>query len=117
MRRWSITDIKLEKDLGNSTKAKLNRSLSCIMAFMMLLVMLFSAFFIVSHTDHDCTGEDCPICACISGCENILYGSGDSSILLAAGILPVVLLVTSIVFSYCVVISGTPVSAKVRMNN
>lgn len=37
-----------------------------------LLVLLFSAAFIAAEADHDCVGENCPICAQIAVCQNIL---------------------------------------------
>ncbi len=103
--------------MENRTQTKMNRILTGIMAVMVLFVVLFSAFYIGAHADHDCTGEDCPICACIAQCENILHGSGGIPFLAANGILPIVLLTGSIIISYGVVISNTPVSTKVRMNN
>jgi hypothetical protein len=87
------------------------------MAVMILFVMMFSAIFIVFHTDHDCTGEDCPVCACLQQCENILHGAGDGSQFTASGIIPFVLITGFILVSSSIVISDTPVSAKVRMNN
>ncbi len=102
---------------GLKTQTVMNRILTGIMAIMVLFVVLFSAFFIVSHADHDCSGEDCPVCACIQQCENILHGADGNLVFANAGFLPVVLVIGSILISYCVVISGTPVSAKVRMNN
>ena len=103
--------------MENSRKIKMNKALAGIMATMILLVMLFSAIFIVSHTDHDCTDEDCPICACLQQCENILHGASDGSQFTASGFIPVVLIAGFILVSYCIVISDTPVLAKVRMNN
>lgn len=103
--------------MKNSTDQKISRVFACIMAAMVLFVVLFSAFFIVSHADHDCTGEDCPVCACLQQCENILHGVGDGSIHAASGILPVVFIVGFILASYCIVVSDTPVSTKVRIND
>ena len=103
--------------MGQSAEKKLNRVLAGIMAFMVLFVVLFAAFFVVSHTHHHCSGEDCPVCACIQQCENLLNGAGGSFLFTAAGVLPVVLVIGSIIVSICVVILDTPVSAKVRMNN
>ncbi len=103
--------------MKNSTLSKMYRTFAGIMALLMFFVVLFSAIFIVLHSDHDCTGEDCPICACISQCENILNGSGDNPVFSSAGVLPAVLVTASILISYCVVISDTPISVKVRMNN
>ncbi len=103
--------------MKNCRETKMNRTLTGIMAAMILLVMMFSAIFIVSHTDHDCTGEDCPVCACLQQCENILHGAGDGSRVTVSGIIPIVLITGFILVSYGIVISDTPVSAKVRMNN
>ncbi len=88
-----------------------------VMALMMLLVLLFSSFFIAAHADHDCTGEDCPICLCIHECENIIRGMGNGTTFLAvAGVTvsAVLILMSSGVFSYT---WDTPVSRKVRLDN
>ncbi len=103
--------------MKNSTQSKMNRTFAGIMSVLMLLVVFFSAIFIAFHTDHDCKGEDCPICACLEQCENILHGASDGSQFTASGFIPVVLIAGYILVSYCIVISDTPVSAKVRMNN
>ena len=84
---------------------------------MVLFVVMFSAHFVVSHADHHCTGHDCPVCACIQQCENILSGAGGGFLFMSAGILPVVLLFSKVVVSYFVSVSDTLVSSKVRMNN
>ena len=103
--------------MKNVGSREIRRVLACIMAVMVFFVVLFSAFFIVSHADHDCTGEDCPICACMQQCENILHGVGGDSMFVSIGILPIVLFTASL-FVFCYfVISDTPVSAKVRMNH
>ncbi|RKM59206.1 AraC family transcriptional regulator [Butyrivibrio sp. CB08] len=103
--------------MGHNAENKLNRLLAGIMAIMVLFVVLFASFFVVSHTHHDCSGEDCPVCATIHQCENLLNGAGGSFLHIAAGVLPVVLVIGSVIISFCAVILGTPVSTKVRMNN
>ena len=40
------------------------------MAF--LFVMLTSFFYIAKEENHNCTGEDCPVCACIHQAEQNL---------------------------------------------
>jgi hypothetical protein len=32
--------------------------------------VLFSGFFIASHENHDCQGEDCPLCLLVRGALN-----------------------------------------------
>ena len=51
---------------------KKKRIISLIVAVAVIFVMLYSALFIVSHAEHDCVGENCPICYQISVCENTL---------------------------------------------
>lgn len=48
------------------------RSIALIVAFAVLFVMLCSTLYIVAEADHDCTGENCPICYQISVCQNTL---------------------------------------------
>ena len=51
---------------------KKNRILAILLAVTVLFVMLYSALFIVAHAEHDCVGENCPICYQISVCEHTL---------------------------------------------
>ena len=103
--------------MNSLSEKKLNRLLTGTMALMVLVVMLFSAYFVVTHADHDCCGEDCPVCACLQQCEKLIHGTDGSIHLSVAGVLPVILLMGSALISYCVFFSDTPVSTKVRMNN
>ena len=43
-----------------------------LLAVTVMFVMLYSALFIAAEADHDCVGENCPICYQISVCENTL---------------------------------------------
>ncbi len=88
-----------------------------IMAAMMLLVMFLSSFFIAEHADHDCTGEDCPICACIQQCENNIRGIGSGITATSAVIIPVLFVLHIISYFASSLQDATPVSAKVRLNN
>lgn len=87
------------------------------MVLMMLAVMLFSAFYIAAETGHDCTGEACPICACIRQCESALHQiSGGTSVQSTAVVLPLIMLIWTFPF-----VPGfspeTLVSRKVRLDS
>ena len=43
--------------------------LSLAAVFVVIFVVLISSFFVAAETNHDCTGEDCPICYEISVCQ------------------------------------------------
>jgi hypothetical protein len=94
-----------------------NRFVAGIMAVMMLVVVLFSVTFIVVEIHHDCCGEDCPVCACISQCESILQQFGYGMTLQAAVISLAVILVLCNFLSLFIRAQDSPVSRKVRMNN
>lgn len=51
---------------------KKKKVLAALLAVSVLFAMLYSALFIAAHADHDCDGEDCPICYQINVCQNTL---------------------------------------------
>ncbi len=85
-------------------------------ASLLLISVLFFAFFIATEVAHDCEGEDCAICSCIESCENLLSRFGDI-IIFSIFALPVVLLVMSFFYSDPVVLITTLVSQKIRLDD
>ena len=47
---------------------KHKRIFAFVTAFLVTAVLLLSGFFIVTHIEHECTGEDCPVCAELQEC-------------------------------------------------
>ena len=103
--------------MRNSSTAKVLRITAGIMGLMMLFIVLFSAFYIAAEADHDCCGEDCPICACIHQCENTLRGIGDGVTVRSAAVAPAILILFAAAFVIAAVSQDTLVSRKVRLNN
>ncbi len=103
--------------MRRSDDLKAIRIIACIMATVVLVVMLFSASYIAGHSHHHCTGEDCPVCACIHQCESIIKGLESSLIALVSVILPLVILSTAKSLPAILFTWGTPVSKKVRLND
>ncbi len=97
--------------------SKHKRITAGILVMFIFFTMLFSAFCIAAEADHDCTGEDCPICACIQQCENTLHQIGDGIALQAAVIIPVIFIFLCISLFTLGLPRETPVSGKVRLNN
>lgn len=87
-----------------------------IVGVMMLVVVLLSASYIAAEADHDCTGDDCPICVCIQQCENILNQVGGVATQVSI-VAPVVFLLLFMLFSVYSISQETLVSKKVRLNN
>lgn len=91
--------------------------LAYALSVMLISVLVFSVFYVSSETHHECSGEDCPICACI----NILGSNGRQ---LGSGLIPLSI-ATLMIIAFSVSITGglaiipnsTPVLNKVRMNS
>ena len=103
--------------MHNSSTSKVLRITAGIMGLMMLVIVLFSAFYIAAEANHDCCGEGCPICACIHQCENTLRGFGDGTAVQSAVVAPVILILFAAAFAVTAVCQYTLVSRKVRLNN
>ena len=41
-------------------------------AFLVTAVLFLSGLFIITHAEHICTGEDCPVCAEIEACVSAI---------------------------------------------
>lgn len=93
------------------------RVAACIMAFMVLFIVLFSSSYIAGHVHHHCTGEDCPVCACIHQCESMIRNMGDGVAVFTAVVLPILVAFASASMPDLAFLWGTPVSRKVRLNN
>ena len=48
------------------------KQIKALTALLLALVMILSASFIALNAHHDCSGEDCRICAQIRACEDLL---------------------------------------------
>ncbi|MCR5332257.1 MAG: hypothetical protein K6E62_13900 [Lachnospiraceae bacterium] len=93
------------------------RIASGIMGSMMLFIVLFSSLFIAAEADHDCVGDDCPICVCIQQCENTLHGICDGTVALSSVVFSFIFILFVVAIPVAAVISNSPVSRKVRLNN
>ena len=53
-------------------RKKRNRIAALLFAVTILVIMLYSAFFVAAEADHDCVGEGCLICYQVDACQNTL---------------------------------------------
>ena len=93
------------------------RRKTAVFACIIFLVVTFtSLFYLIKEENHTCTGDDCPICACMHKAEqtvkNVGTGAASVCILLVNVTAAVVLL------SFCKInLSQSLVQWKVRLNN
>ncbi len=96
---------------------KRNRIIALLLAVIVLFVMAFSLAVVAAEADHECCGEDCPICEIIAICENNIKGL--SLILVFVSLMVALALLGAFIretrkFRYQ---SQTPVSLKVKLTN
>ena len=53
----------------------LRKNIACTFAILFLMLTIFSSVYIISECEHECEGEDCPICYIIEICESILHNT------------------------------------------
>ena len=100
-----------------STKSTLIKIPALIMAIAMLSAVLLAGFFIAIEAEHDCEGEDCPICECLEQCHAILNQTGSAPVTCKGIVFSVALLITFCVHITRVFRRETPVTIKVRLND
>ena len=103
--------------MPNSEVSKSKRIAAGVIGMLMIIVMLFSAFYISSETGHDCVGEDCPICACVQQCENVLHKIGGGLAFIISAIVPVICAVICAFLFVSDIQKNTLISRKIRMND
>ena len=100
----------------NSFSRRQNRKVSIWLAIALLSTLCLSVFFVHADVDHDCAGEDCPICALIQiargNFQNLDSAASTTAQIERTSLTPISFspLVSFIIFS-------TPVSEKIKLNN
>jgi len=82
-----------------------------------LFVMLFSITFISQHADHECTGDECPVCAVMEMCGAIIKNLEVTVAVVAAAVFLVFSIRNSVQLVAIAGGSCSLVSQKIRMNN
>ncbi len=88
-----------------------------LIGIIMLAGVMLSSFYVVREMDHDCTGEDCPICEQIENCTVVLHNVGDGAAAAAQLCMIIAVVLVSVVVVLVRRSFTTPVSLKIRLNN
>ncbi len=89
---------------------------SWITVVVLVVTVLFFSFFLILESTHHCNDGDCPICACLQVCEQVLHQIGDGAFVSIA--------MTALTFFFVSVVIGVEsfatinslVAQKVRLN-
>ena len=103
--------------MGDSGTPRALRITAGVMGLMMLVLVLFSAFYIIAESGHDCEDEGCPICACIRQCERTIHQACAGTAVKTTVFLPVVFMILAVFFKTSICLQESLVSQKVRLNS
>ena len=95
----------------------MKKTASFVICILLVFITAASLFYIIKEENHNCTGEDCPVCACIHQAEQTLRNLGTGNIGNAVvSTLPVWNGILLPVCLFCVYTTSV-VSQKVRLND
>ena len=101
-----------------SAKKLIKKSTGIVICALMLSLVFVSAYYVALETSHHCENEDeCPICECIQVCDGVLRNMGNAVRALIVSVLLGVMTVSVVTLKQFVLIKGTPVNRKIRLNN
>ena len=97
-----------------STKQRLIALIACLSV---LFITAFMMFVVPHELEHDCCGEECPICACIHLVEQTVHSLSVTITSLISMFSIIVLLYTCIAEFNSGMPSCSLIKEKVRLNN
>jgi len=83
-------------------------------AILLLALVLAAALELAAAADHDCSGDDCPVCALLSRCEQVLRQCCPAASVSVKNVRPDALPAPLTVLLTAAL---TPVVRRTRMNN
>lgn len=95
---------------------KQKRTFAVVLAVLCVFTLLFSLSFLAVEQNHECTGEDCPVCQMMAEAHGLLRGMGGSRAFSAFGILLILLAFFIGARSQDSVIFDTLISLKVKLS-
>jgi hypothetical protein len=93
------------------------RLFALALAVLVLLAVLFPAFYIALEADHDCAGEDCGICLSIRQCVSLLHRVISAAVVLCALMTALLLAPLAVAAPAAGLRQPTLTSRKIRLNN
>ena len=96
---------------------KKQRIISFAVCILFIFVTFASLVYLVKEENHSCTGEDCPVCACMHQAEQTLKRLGTGTIVTITANLVRMITVCLITGLILIVSCVSLVSQKVRLND
>lgn len=96
---------------------KKQRVLVFVMAVSLLFLVTFAAFYIGSEINHDCIGDNCPICCQVNMCESTVKSISSGIGTIAPAVATLVFLILDVSADPEVRLFDTLVSLKVKLSD
>ena len=93
------------------------RVMAVILTAVVLCAVISSLFAVIHEAHHDCTGENCRICAMIAVCRGTLRSIADALVASACVFACLCFALSVIYFSRAAADNKTPISLKVKLLN
>ncbi len=91
--------------------------IAAFICVMLLVGVLFSNFYVAHEFQHDCTGEDCPICQYIAECEAFVNQISTGVVFVCTALIAFLAISKTYTFVTRVGVFSTLVDQKVRLND
>lgn len=101
----------------STMNAKRQKNIAVIACVLILFVTLASLFYIAKEENHQCTGTDCPICACVHQAEQIVKHAGTAAVYIVDACLGFARKTVLFTVGCLCILSMTLVSQKVRLDS
>lgn len=96
---------------------KKKRIIIIILTVLFALSVIFTFSFICANADHDCVGEDCPVCAEIQSCEDFLKTVAATASVAVAAIVVCKEGIVALPFFYDRAYNTSLITLKVKLSN
>ena len=94
------------------------RSAAALLCVLLLFAAFVSFLYVVEEFHHDCSGEDCYVCASVAQCADVLRQIGCALALLSIVWLAVATAVRAqVLLRRSIFVIPSPVVRKIRLNN
>lgn len=93
------------------------RMLATFICIIFILISFLSILFVIEHTEHSCTGDDCQVCAQLQTAQNLLKQIAVAMVGASFSAVKLSLLWLFLKNANGHIVLLTPIALKVRMNN
>ena len=93
------------------------KGMAAAICVFLIFVTFASLFYVAREEDHNCTGKDCPICACIHQVKQVLRNLGTTPAVDFCSTPVILASETVVLLCFWIVLSISLVHQKVRLND